>query len=757
MKYFLFAMLSIFSLASLHSGTEFSQDNAAVILKHLAVEIGPRPMGSPSEQAALAYAVNKFREYGCDTSYVMPMTYTSRANTTSGIAVGIKHGATQRIIVIGGHIDSAGPEIPGADDDGSGSAVVIECARTLGQRPMQSTIVFCCFGVEEQGLEGSNYFVDHFSDIDSVALMLQVDMANGLGILEMDPDVGGGISAPAWLPRAAVEEFSRLGYEHLRYPTHFFSLNYAGQAGAGSDHESFLRKGVPAIDFSTDVAKPIHTPRDNFENFDPRGLKRSGDLVLKLAERFDSGVLSREVERYWLYLIGTTPIFIPIWALWTFVGIALTTTIAALIAAHRQRKLQQPAEHIRWSGLKVWLFSLTIIACGWFSSDVIGLLRGLRHPWFTAFDTYYLLAFLAMIIGGWITLRLARRLRLAPSSFEFAARSLIMLVVFLILLSLVTIKLTVEPAVALLLISLAIIVRQPVLKLVFLVLSPWWMIRLVFSEWDGLVFRSVANAIPTTSLAAFTLNGGAILFFSLYLLPFLYASVAVIRDAPELQSIVHAIRSPRILAVVGVLFIALTAYLLATPVYNELWYRDVRVNEEYNMNDRSRSVLIKSSEYLSGLRITHEGKDTAIVGRTMKVEIQPAGSFDTSWVTIGRNDSIEHPADSVTSHRVRLTLAMTRRPYTVAVSYSRDGKVVPGFETRYKYFSTKTGTTEIDWYSFPDTILRVPVEFTVPAGDSVKETIVVTFDDLAYPMKYDLDHAYFLPRTKYTSSYTYRK
>ena len=100
-------------------------------------------MGSPAEQHALQFAVGKFKEYGCDTAFVMSMTYTPSVNTNSGIAIGIKHGNTKRIIVVGGHIDSEGPEVPGADDDGSGSATVIELARVFGKRQTQSTLVFC--------------------------------------------------------------------------------------------------------------------------------------------------------------------------------------------------------------------------------------------------------------------------------------------------------------------------------------------------------------------------------------------------------------------------------------------------------------------------------------------------------------------------------------------------------------------------------------------------------------------------------------
>jgi hypothetical protein len=213
-------LLSFLNIAS--AQTEFSKQHAEQILKVLSVDIGPRPMGSPAEQHALKFAVDKFKSFGCDTAYIMPMTSTAKVNTNSGVAVGIKKGAAKRIIVIGGHIDTAGPEIPGADDNGSGSAVVLELSRIIAKREMQSTVVFALFGGEEQGLEGSKYFVDFFPEIDSVVLMLNVDMANGLRILEIHPHTYTQ-SAPKWLVKAAIEEYNKLGYTNLSYPVTYTS------------------------------------------------------------------------------------------------------------------------------------------------------------------------------------------------------------------------------------------------------------------------------------------------------------------------------------------------------------------------------------------------------------------------------------------------------------------------------------------------------------------------------------------------------
>ncbi len=148
--------------ATAGSDSLFSTANAYAVLRVLAGDIGPRPMGSPAEQRALAFAVERFRACGCDTAYVMPITVAAGVNTASGVAVGVLRGPSGRIIVLGSHIDSSGPDIPGANDNGSGTACVIELARVLAQRPRTSTIMFCCFGGEEEGLRGSEYFVDHF-------------------------------------------------------------------------------------------------------------------------------------------------------------------------------------------------------------------------------------------------------------------------------------------------------------------------------------------------------------------------------------------------------------------------------------------------------------------------------------------------------------------------------------------------------------------------------------------------------------------
>jgi len=71
------------------------------------------------------------------------------------------------VIIVGGHFDHCGRHLglvfPGADDNASGSAVVMTLARAFSTSPVKPkrSIMFVLFGGEEMGLQGSNYFAEH--------------------------------------------------------------------------------------------------------------------------------------------------------------------------------------------------------------------------------------------------------------------------------------------------------------------------------------------------------------------------------------------------------------------------------------------------------------------------------------------------------------------------------------------------------------------------------------------------------------------
>lgn len=745
-----------------HGGaTPFSQENAHAILRHLAKEIGPRPMGSPAEQRALAFAVEQFRAAGCDTAYVLPFTTAGGDNTTSGVAVGVAKGRTGRIIVLGGHIDSSGPEIPGANDDGSGTAVVLEAARVLAPRDLASTLLFCAWGGEERGLHGSEYFVGNFAEIDSVVLMLQVDMANGGRSLNADPDASDGLSAPAWLLEAAFDVFYReLGGRGLVYQTAGATFNSAVSAMSGSDHVPFIEAGIPAIDFTSDIADPIHTPLDTWERFDPSGLKRSGDLVVKLVERFDGGVPSRTTEHYLPIQAGTRIITVPYGVIWAVVGAALILAFLALRRLRRTDRERGPHPRVRFSGWKIFLYLLIVSFGVWQIETLAGFLLGWRTPWVNNGVWYVLLGLLGGAIALWACARLARRWPLSPRAFPFMVRTVVLFVPVTLLLAMRGPEAALFAAWPLLLFSLAVLVRSPFAKSLFSVLAFLPAVGFVAGEGMGLLQRALAGGTAAPGLLPFLLREGAFVFFSaLLFLPYAYALAAVVNSGAGEWLPLARLGRPVVPLVSGSAAAILIAFLATRPVYGGDWAVAVRAEQTGRVGDTTSLLLLTGSERLDGLRLKDGERDTVLSGSGRSFLWAPGNS---SLAGVARVEVLESArVDSMEGGRVHLhrTLRLDAplRPYTVNVNLSADS----AFEAASPFvfrppprMGGDPGTKTIRWYSFPAMPIEVPVTFTVPPGARVVTRVEMTFATLASGVELAAENAYVIPRTIVTWSDT---
>ncbi|MGD0590834.1 MAG: M28 family metallopeptidase [Bacteroidota bacterium] len=721
----------------------FSSDSALSYLKTISVTIGARPMGSPNERRAMEFALAKFREFGMDEAYVMEMKTAkndmtgSFVNTNSGIAVGVLRGKTDRIIVIGGHIDSAGPNIPGANDDGSGSASVIELARVLSKERHHSTILFCLFGGEEEGLIGSKYFVDHFSRIDSVILMLELDMANGRDPLIPTIDYKGG-NTPVWLVQAAYEEFGKLGYSGLDYPTHFFTaMSMLPGGGVGSDHEPFLSKGIPAIDFTSDMNDPIHTPQDDFEHFKPSGLKRSGDLVYALIHRFDENVPEVKTNNYYLLQIGKRALFFPLWLLSAFIIVSVVLAIGALIVVRKRRIETERSQRPKVPALKLFLFALLIQTCVWLSENLVGLIKGTRFPWIASPDGYFVLGFLAALLGIIFSLKFSPRMNLSKDPYRWFLRTFVFLLVFTLLLALINIKVTLYPALALFFLALAMLVHKPLLKLFFWILSPHFMFRLMFSE--GFVFLGRTMALQSTQpmWMYFVLHLFYILFFALWSFPFLLGFAAVYFDSGIDLLWLKYWRTRTGLIVGSALFLLCVLVLSSFPSYSDEWRSIITIDQSLDMNTGKGTVQLRSSEYLRHLTIHLAEKDTMISTWERNVPVKEFTYHNAPWIQIER--TVLSSVDSSVTYDILTTLHFKYRPQNFILSYStKKGKIedVAGeFIT-----NTTSHSVSLQWKSFPDTIMMIPIHFKVTKADSVTETLEAKFVELIEPVHIEKNH-----------------
>jgi hypothetical protein len=190
----------------------------------------------------------------------------------AGMITGSDPELARTCVVLGAHLDHCGAHMgfvfPGAQDNASGSAVVMEIARAfsrLGGQPAR-TVVFILFGGEEMGLIGSYDAADFIADtFDTITAMLNFDMVG-----EGDGTSCAVTPEPPALRRALEDADARIGtLRRTREITHV--------GVRSSDFAPFFLKGAPcAAFFSNGPHMYYHKPQDTIYRINPEML---GDIA----------------------------------------------------------------------------------------------------------------------------------------------------------------------------------------------------------------------------------------------------------------------------------------------------------------------------------------------------------------------------------------------------------------------------------------------------------------------------------------------
>ena len=164
----------------------------------------------------------------------------------------------------------------GADDNASGTAAVIEMARSAveARKEFRRSIVFMTFAGEEHGLLGSSHYVNHPAlPLDKTVAMINLDMVGRAGGRIMVDGLGNAPSIETDLK--AAESSTSLKLAALR-----------GGPGAGaSDDASFLLRKIPSINFFSGFHSDYHRPSDTWEKIDAAGGAAVADLALALVRQ----------------------------------------------------------------------------------------------------------------------------------------------------------------------------------------------------------------------------------------------------------------------------------------------------------------------------------------------------------------------------------------------------------------------------------------------------------------------------------------
>ena len=169
-------------------------------------------------------------------------------------------GRDDNVVVVGAHLDSVGVGA-GINDNGSGSAAILEIAEQMTKVKPRNQVRFIWFGAEESGLLGSEAYVDGLSEdeIDDIAAMLNFDMIGSANYVrfvydgdlsDSDPPPSGAPEGSAAIESLFVDYFGGQGLESE--PTEF---------SGRSDYGPFIEVGIPAGGLFTG-AEGIKTPEE---------------------------------------------------------------------------------------------------------------------------------------------------------------------------------------------------------------------------------------------------------------------------------------------------------------------------------------------------------------------------------------------------------------------------------------------------------------------------------------------------------------
>ncbi|MGB5105807.1 MAG: M28 family peptidase [Candidatus Zixiibacteriota bacterium] len=220
-----------------------------------------RVAGSPSIFLARDWIASKFQSFGYDSVYLdnWSQYFNGKTNQCYNV-VAVKPGAKypQIEILVGAHYDGVTTS-PAADDNGSGTAGVLEIARALADTPTEVTLKFITFDAEEWGLYGSYHYADAAAARgDDILLMFNMDM----------------IAHITNTNRASIHHGTNTTFANMwqGIAQTSFGINGALSGNSsGSDHYPFTQQGYPAVfiieyNFST----VYHSARDSttYMNFE---------------------------------------------------------------------------------------------------------------------------------------------------------------------------------------------------------------------------------------------------------------------------------------------------------------------------------------------------------------------------------------------------------------------------------------------------------------------------------------------------------
>jgi len=241
---------------------------------HLVDTYPGRVTGSNNFQSAMNHFQGLFEGWGLETEMQQFQRQENLRNYDVWNLLGYHRG--QRVpdewIVVGAHLDIVDQTYQGAYDNGAGASAIAEIAQAVARLSTDRTIVMALWGGEEQGLWGSEHFLENLPEEVTVKTYLNFDMP-GINWPGRDPFhgyVGPDNNDQVEEHPALLELMDRAVFDILQYPDIAF-IGREQEVGSG-DHDTFMAAGIPSVFFFGMTFESwttnYHTPTDTVEGME---------------------------------------------------------------------------------------------------------------------------------------------------------------------------------------------------------------------------------------------------------------------------------------------------------------------------------------------------------------------------------------------------------------------------------------------------------------------------------------------------------
>ena len=288
------------------------QDDMRQTVEYLASqELGGRFPATFGDTLASEYIVGKLRSLKFKpvikgkkkTGYYHNFTYGKEVERTTHNIIAVLPGKDKHLknefIVVGSHYDHLGlggqgsgsrrPDTlgvhPGADDNASGDAVVLELAKYFNKVRAKRSIIFAFFGAEEQGLVGSKAFLEWMKQADDKRINLPKDKNGIVAMVNLDMVGRMRDHAMSVSGTGTSSEFKAIAEQAAELTN--LNISCTPDGYGPSDHASFVAADIPVLFLTTGGHMEYHTPDDVPSTLNYDGMQQtlafSQELITRLA------------------------------------------------------------------------------------------------------------------------------------------------------------------------------------------------------------------------------------------------------------------------------------------------------------------------------------------------------------------------------------------------------------------------------------------------------------------------------------------